>query len=36
MSDLEMAFFKATANSNFVPPSVNIIILSPTNGAILY
>jgi hypothetical protein len=36
MSDLEMAFFKATANTNFAPPSLNVIILSPTNGAILY
>jgi len=36
IGDLEMAFFKATANTNFVPPSLNVIILSPTNGALLY
>jgi hypothetical protein len=36
MSDLQMAFFKAAANTNFVPPTLTVIILSPTNGALLY
>jgi hypothetical protein len=36
MEDWDMTFFNASAISNFVPPSLNVIILSPTNGALLY
>jgi hypothetical protein len=28
--------FRAASNTNFVPPSLNIIIQSPTNGALIY
>ena len=36
MEDWEMTFFSASALTNFVPPILNVIILSQTNGAILY
>jgi glucose-6-phosphate-specific signal transduction histidine kinase len=36
MEDWVQTFFSATANTNFVLPSLNVIILSPTNGALLY
>ena len=36
MEDWEMTFFNASAITNFVPPSLNVIILSPTNGTLLY
>jgi hypothetical protein len=34
--DLSVVFFRAVANTNYVPPSLNVIILSPTNGAVIY
>ena len=36
MGDWDMTFFSASAISNFVPPTLNVIILSPTNGALIY
>jgi hypothetical protein len=36
MGDWDQNFFSASAISNFVPPSLNVIILSPTNGAVIY
>jgi hypothetical protein len=36
MDDWDSTFFSASAISNFVPPSLNVIILSPTNGTLLY
>lgn len=35
MEDWNLTFFRAVANTNFVPPSLNVIILSPTNGMLL-
>jgi len=35
-SNLDTAFFRADSNTNFVPPNLNVIILSPTNGAVIY
>lgn len=35
MADWEETYFSASAISNFVPPSLNVIILSPTNGMLL-
>jgi hypothetical protein len=35
MEDWEMTFFNASAITNFVPPTLNVIILSPTNGALI-
>ena len=36
MEDWEMTFFNASAITNFIPPTLNVIILSPTNGTLLY
>ena len=36
MEDWDMTFFSASAITNFVPPTLNVIILSPTNGTLLY
>ena len=36
MDDWDSTFFSASAISNFVPPTLNVIILSPTNGTLLY
>jgi hypothetical protein len=36
MGDLDMAFFRAVNNTNFAPPNLSVIILSPTNGAVVY
>ncbi len=35
MDDWEMTYLSASAISNFVPPSLSVIILSPTNGMLL-
>jgi hypothetical protein len=35
MADWDSTFFNASAISNFVPPTLNVIILSPTNGTLL-
>ena len=35
MEDWDATFLKASAISNFVPPGVSVIILSPTNGMLL-
>jgi hypothetical protein len=34
--DTEVGFFQVAYNTNFVPPSIRVIILSPTNGAVIY
>jgi hypothetical protein len=34
--DTVSGFFEAVNNASFVPPTINVIILSPTNGALLY
>jgi len=36
MGDLEQAFFKAVNNTNFVPPTITVIIQSPANGSVVY
>jgi hypothetical protein len=36
MGDTVSGFFEAAYNTNFVPPSITVIILSPTNGALIY
>jgi len=35
MGDWDTTFFNASAITNFVPPTLNVIILSPTNGMLL-
>jgi hypothetical protein len=35
MEDFDQGFFKAINNSNFVAPSVTLIIQSPANGAVV-
>jgi len=35
MEDWEVTFFSATAETNYVPPTLTVIILSPTNGMLL-
>jgi len=36
MGDLEQVFFKAVNNTNFITPSITVIIQSPFNGATVY
>jgi hypothetical protein len=36
MGDLEQGFFKAVNNTNFLPPSITVIIQSPANGSVIY
>jgi hypothetical protein len=36
MGDTISGFFQASYNPSFVPPSISVIILSPTNGALIY
>ena len=36
MADWDSTFFNASAITNFVPPTLNVIILSPANGTLLY
>jgi hypothetical protein len=36
MGDTISGFFEAAYNTNFVPPSISVIILSPANGALIY
>jgi len=36
MQDFEHAYFKAVNNTNFVPPSITIIIQGPADGSVVY
>lgn len=36
LEDWDSTFFNASAITNYVPPSLNVIILSPTSGTLLY
>jgi hypothetical protein len=36
MGDFEQGFFKAVNNTNFIAPSINVIIQSPANGSLVY
>ena len=36
MGDTVSGFFEATYDPGFVPPTITVVIQSPTNGAILY
>jgi hypothetical protein len=36
MEDTESGFFEAAYNPSFVPPTITVIIQSPTNGALIY
>ena len=36
MGDTISGFFEAAYNPSFVPPTINVIILSPTNGALIF
>jgi len=36
MGDYEQGFFKAVNNTNFIAPSITVIIQSPLNGATVY
>jgi hypothetical protein len=36
MGDTISGFFQASYNPSFVPPTINVIIISPTNGALIY
>jgi len=35
IGDLQTGFFKAVNNTNFVPPTISVIIQSPLNGSVL-
>jgi hypothetical protein len=36
MGDTVSGFFEAAYDPSFVPPTITVIILSPTNGALIY
>src|SRR5258708_367762 len=36
LGDMVQGFFRAVSSTNFVPPTLTVIIQSPTNGALIY
>lgn len=36
LGDTQRGFFKAVNNPSFIPPVINIVIQSPTNGSTIY